>query len=372
MSCGTDEDGATMREQELKALADELSGDIPGRVAVTITLPTRPDGTDRAAEATRLRKLADRAVAALDAHGLDRDVESRLIARLTSLEEELRRADRRRGLGVACYVTAELTRVLRLAHAPAERAIVSDTFPLIAPITDLLAADDVDVLVLSTGGGETDGARLFHLADGHLEEQNGDGLPAEWDVRDGGERHLEEPKDSDWRDARMEDFLRQVDRSLLERFGGAGHDRKLVVVGTERLRVKWSEIADPSLRRAVIATVDGNVDHMRPAELAQRVIDAVHEARRLEAEAAVAELEELDPSRTAMGVDDVVTLARAGRLHRLLVEQGATAEVEVDGVLLGDRIANAVRAAFDVGTRILVVPRGLLTRHEGIAAVVRW
>jgi hypothetical protein len=86
----------------------------------------------------------------------------------------------------------------------------------------------------------------------------------------------------------------------------------------------------------------------------------------------VEELRAMDPARTAAGVDDVVTLARAGRLHRLLVEEGATAEVEVDGVLIGDRIANAVRAAFDSGTDIRVVPKGALEHEEGVAAVVRW
>lgn len=361
-----------MREQELRQLATELSGAMPGRVAVTITLPTRPDGTDRNGEATRLRNLVGRAVEALDAHDLDRDVQSRLVERLSSLEEALRCAERQRGLGVACYVTADLTRVLRLAHRPPERAIVSDTFPLIAPITDLLAADDVDVLVLSTGGGDADGARLFRLVDGHLHEENGNGLPAEWDVRNGSERHLEEPKDSDWRDARLDNFLREVDRALLDRFGGAGHDRQLVLVGTERIRTHWLEVADASLRRAVVAMVEGNADHVRPAELAERVIGAVRAARLEEAKAAVAGLEELDPSRTAVGVDDVVTLARAGRLHRLLVEEGMTAEVEVEGVLLGDRIANAVRAAYDAGTDVLVVEPGLLARHGGIAAIVRW
>lgn len=118
--------------------------------------------------------------------------------------------------------------------------------------------------------------------------------------------------------------------------------------------------------------VEGNADHVRTAELAERVIGAVRAARLEEAKTAVAALEELDPARTAVGVDDVVTLARAGRLHRLLVEEGMTAEVEVEGVLLGDRIANAVRAAYDAGTEVLVVEPGLLARHGGIAAIVRW
>jgi len=359
-----------MRMGQLKALAAELSGDIPGRAAVTITMPTRTDGTDRG-EPTRLRHLARRAMDALPKVGLDRTVIDRLTERLGRLEDDVARTDGRRGPGIACYVTADRTRVLRLSHAPPERAIVADMFPLAAPIADLLAADDLDVLQLSIGGGDTDGARHLRLSEGELREEVGDDLPAEWDVRDVGERYLEEPKDSDWRDARVDGFLRQVDRALLQRFG-VDHDRHLVVVGTARLRTHWYSIADPANLRAVVAQVDGNFDHARPSVLRDRIIETVQGERASQARAAVDELRAMDPARTAAGVDDVVTLARAGRLHRLLVEEGATAEVEVDGVVIGDRIANAVRAAFDVGTEILIVPKGALGVEEGIAAVVRW
>lgn len=359
-----------MRTGELRVLAAELSGDLPGRVAITITLPTRPDGLDRG-EATRLRDLVRRASDALPELGLTRDVADGLSTRLAGLADEVERAPGRRGPGVACYLTAVRTRVLRLAHTPPERVLVGDMFPLAAPIADLLAADDLDVLVLSIGGGDTDGARHFRLLDAELSEVVGEGLPSEWDVRDVGERYREEPKDSDWRDARVDDFLRQVDRVLLARFG-ADHDRQLVVVGTARLRTHWYSVADAANLRAVVAQVDGNVDHVRPSVLRERVIEAVRGERHAAAMRAVDALRELDPARTAAGIDDVVTLARAGRLHRLLVEEGATAEVEVDGVVIGDRVANALRAAFDAGTDIILVPKGALGSEEGLAGVVRW
>jgi hypothetical protein len=359
-----------MRTNELRALAQELSDGLQGRVAVTITLPTRPDGLDRG-EATRLRHLVRRVTDALPGLGLERDVEDRLRARLERLDADVDAAPGPRGPGLACYVTADRTRVLRLAHTPPERAMVGDTFPLAAPLTDVLAADDLDVLLLSVGGGATDGARHFRLEGGELHEIVGAGLPAEWDVRDIGERYREEPKDSDWRDARIDGFLRDVDRTLLERFG-SDHDRQLVVVGTARLRTHWYSVADPANLRAVVAQIDGNADRLRPSELRDRVVEAVRGEREAAAQRAVAELRALDPARTAAGVDDVVTLARAGRLHRLLVEDGATAEVEVDGVVIGDRIANAMRAAFDAGTEVLVVPRGALVAEGGVAAVVRW
>lgn len=359
-----------MRRNEFEALAEELAGDPPGRVAITITLPTRPDGLDRG-EPTRLRHLVRRATDALPGLGLEREVADRLRERLAGLAEDIERAPGARSPGVAAYVTADRSRVLRLAHTPPERVMLGDTFPLAAPLVDLQAADDLDVLVLSIGGGATDGARHHRLEGGELREVAGDGLPAEFDVRDAGERYLEEPKDSDWRDARVDGFLRDVDRTLLERFG-ADHDRQLVVVGTARLRTHWYSVADAANRRSIVAQIDGNVDHVRTGELSERIVAAVDGERALAAQRAIEELRGLDPARTATGVDDVVTLARAGRLHRLLVEDGATAEVEVDGVVIGDRVANAMRAAFDAGTELLVVPAGTLTPEAGLAAVVRW
>ena len=359
-----------MRTEELRALAAELGGEVPGRVAVTITLPTRPDGLDPG-EALRMRHLADRAADALPRLGVAREVAGRLRDRLAALPEDLDRMPPPRGSGVAAYVTADRSRLLRLARAPIERVMLGDTFPLAAPIAEVLAADDLDLLVLSIGGGATDGARHYRLEAGELQELSGDGLPAEWDVRDAAERYREEPKDSDWRDARLDGFLRDVDRTLLQRFG-ADHDRQLVVVGTARLRTHWYSVADPANLRAIVAQVDGNADRLRPSELRALVVAAVEAERELAARRAVDEVRELDPARTASGIDDVVTLARAGRLHRLLVEDGLTAEVEVDGVVIGDRVANAVRAAYDAGTDVLVVPPGLLVEEQGIAAVLRW
>jgi hypothetical protein len=360
-----------MRDQELRGLAAELGGEHPGRTAITVSMPVRPDGTERDAEATRLRNLVRSVTRSLDALGLERGVRERLESQLDALPEAVARANGRRGRGLVCYLTADVTRVVRLGHAPQERALVSDTFSLALPIADLLAADDVDVLVLSTGGNDTEGARHYRLEDDVLHEQVDEHLPASWDVRDAETRYAESRETSPSRDARLEDFLRRVDQALLGRFGNP-HDRQLVVIGIERLHTHWDAVADPANRRAVVARIVGNVDHVPVSELTRRVIAAVEMARHEAARTAVTELEALDPSRTAVGVDDVVTLARAGRLHRLLVEEGATAEVEVDGVVIGDRIANAMRAAFDAGTEVLLAPAGALTAHGGVAGVVRW
>ena len=151
-----------MRTEDLRALATELADEPPGRLAVTITLPTRPDGLDRG-ESLRMRHLADRAAEALPRLGLARDVAERLRTRLGALPEELERMPPPRGRGAAAYVTADRTRLLRLARTPIERVLLGDTFPLAVPIAEVLAADDLDVLVLSIGGGGTDGARHYRL-----------------------------------------------------------------------------------------------------------------------------------------------------------------------------------------------------------------
>jgi hypothetical protein len=157
---------------------------------------------------------------------------------------------------------------------------------------------------------------------------------------------------------------------LLERFG-ADHDRQLVVVGTARLRTHWYSVADPANLRAVVAQVDGNVDHVRPSVLRDRVIEAVRGERAAAALACRRGAARARPRRTA-------TASTTSSRSRALVgctaarRGGPTAEVEVDGVVIGDRIANAVRAAFDAGTEVLLVPRGASGTEQGMAGIVRW
>ena len=359
------------------ALVRAVSADDPP-VTVTLVLPVDGASPDRGPDGIRARRMARTAVAALTAGGdglpeVDRDAMAALADRLDEVADEVgTRLDRRlRGEGLACVVTPTTARVVGLTHVPRERVVVEATPTLIDPLLDAVTtAPEADVLVLSTGGGRTPGTRLLRLTGDGLAEPDGTGFPLSHDVRDHGEPRLEEPPDDRIRDAYVDDFLRRVDAALLA-LPEVDRARPLVVVGTAELRDRFAAVRSAATDDRVIADVDGNHDRLPDAGLAAAVRDALDDARRGRAIAAVAELEELPPERRA-GATDVDALAAAGRVHRLLVEAGAHDETVVDGVVTTGRIARAVRAAHDTGAEVVVVPPGALGERGGIAAVLRW
>jgi hypothetical protein len=194
-------------------------------VTVTLVLPFDGSSPDRGPDGIRARRLARTAVAALTAGGdglpaVDRDAMAALADRLDEVADEVgTRLDRGiRGEGLACVVTPSTARIVGLTRTPRERVVIEATPTLIDPLLDAVTADaEVDVLLLSTGGGATPGTRLLRLSDHHLEEPAGTGFPLAHDVRDHGEPRKEEPPDDRVRDAYVDDFLRRVDAALMAR-----------------------------------------------------------------------------------------------------------------------------------------------------------
>jgi hypothetical protein len=362
-----------MRLTDLRHLADELAA-APSDVCITITLPTHRHPPQNEQDPVRVRNAARAAVDALPKLKLERDTLRQLTDRLDALEAEVARttAHGHADLGLACYVTPSLTRVVTLSHRPPERVIVADEFSLATPITDVTTADDIDVIVLSTGGDATPGGRLYRLERGELREHTDDVLPMSYDVRDRETRFSEESRPTGAkRDALVEGFLNRLDHHLTSIFG-PNSDHQVVIVGVERLRSHFAAVRSPSLSRNIVAELDGNFDHRAPHELADAVQKAVHAAREVTARAAIESLHSMAPQRTATSPDDIHQLAQHGRVHHLLVESGATDEVAIDGVVIGDRIARTIRACFDSGATITIVPQGSLQDSGGIAATTRW
>lgn len=357
-----------MHADDLQRLLAELDAAAAG-LAVSVSAPIERTAPD--AGLVRVRDGARAAIAAIerlrdDVAPADR---AAITERLADLEAEVhRQLGATRGEGVACYVAPSLTRVVRLAVAPVHRVIVGERFAAAEAILD--PTDDVDVVVISSGGGATQGARRYRL-DEHLTELTDDLLPYEHDVRDHGERHKDEPPDKEKRDAYLEGFLNEVAEHLA-RIDPPALARPVVLVGVARLLEHFRRVAPASLAARIVAEVEGNHDRTPTSELVAHVRDALDAARVAAARAAVAEFVELPPARTAVGADDVYALAEQGRVHRLLVERGATDEVVEDGVVLEARLAAAVRACFDAGAEVIPVPPGALGAQGPIGAVARW
>jgi hypothetical protein len=346
-------------------------------VAVTITLPTHRHAPDNAQDPIRVRNAARRAADALGQLSLSREHRGALTGRLDALESEVERqvGFRHTNLGLACYVTTGQTRVVAVGHTPPERVIVSDEFSLAVPLRDVVSADDVEVLVLTTGGGSTEGARLYHLERGELVESSAAAFPMSWDVRD-RDRSYANRIEAAQRDALIESFLRRVNRSLAEHYGDTDAP-DMVVVGVRRLRDHWRSVSPAQLTSAVVAEVDGNVDRVPLSELQRQVEEALTAAADTSAAEALGRVANVERSKVAAGVDEVHLLAGQGRLRRLLVEEGAADEVVVDGVVIADRVALTLRSAYDSGAEILVLADGAMASSavaggHRIVAEARW
>lgn len=367
-----------MRRQQFNDLALELAeASTRSPVSVTITVPTHRHAPQNRQDPVRVRQQARAALSALEQLNLTRPQRRALTDRIEALDAAV---DAQIGfdntdLGVACYVTCDVLRVVSLGHTPPQRTIIADQFSLASPLADLVAPDDAEVLVLSTGGGSTDGARLYHLERGELVEPSRTPFPLSYDVR-GRNRSYATAIESDKRDAHVEAFLRQVNGEVTGMFG-ADHDRKLVLVGIARLRDHWRKVAPDHLLQAVVAELDGNMDKVPLSKLRDQVVAAVGEAAVRTASEQIEQVASLDRSQVALAAQDVHMLAAQSRVHRLLVEEGASDEIAVNGVVLGDQVASTLRRCFDAGAHIVIVPDGALRRsplsaEAAIVAQVRW
>src|SRR5690606_38559697 len=149
-------------------------------ICVTITLPTHRHAPDNERDPIVLRGLIADARTAIDVWQLERAARMGIIGQLDALENVVAEqiGFNRTDLGLACYLTPTATTVVKLGHVPPVRAICGTTFHMASVIADVSGVDDVEVIVLSSGGGDTEGARLYHLSAGVL-TQIGDDFPHE-------------------------------------------------------------------------------------------------------------------------------------------------------------------------------------------------
>ena len=361
-----------MRANDLTDLArrlDAAASDAP--VCLTLTLPTHRHAPDNAQDPVVLRRLVADAKQAVEAHGPDRADRIALTRRLDDLHDAVaEEVDwNHTNLGLACYLAPDLTEVVSLGHAPPARVVAGTGFHLASVIADVSSADDIDVIVLSTGGGDTEGARLYHLEHGELVEV---GTSAEYDIRDRADRLTPVQKRSTSLERRLtEDFMRRFDDEVTEAFG-SDHDRRIVLCGTRRLRDMWRGVARPVHTGAVIAEVDGNQDRVPEQRLIELVTEAAEEAARTRVLERISALDAVPTARLAISNQDLLAAAAAGTVAELFSEEGAVDEVEVDGVVLEDRVASIVRAAWDTRATITIAPPGSLARYDGVVGVLRY
>lgn len=345
--------------------------------AVSILAPTHRHAPENRQDPIRVRNLLAEAVKVLEADLGKR--EAALV--LEQLDLGIAEIDFEHTLdGVAVYATADEHHTFLLPYTVPERLVIDSSFATRDLVLALNRSYRYLVLVLSEQP-----TRLFRATLDTLEEVSSHGFPMEMELPAGA---TEEPRDfgqraSAHRDERHRQFFRQVDAALGDVI--AGERLPVIVAGVERYQAFYAEITAHAPLLA--GRVEGSHDRTPAHELAKLVLPvakAHFAAQRAEV------LEQLDRSigqrRYASGIDEIRTLALAGRGQHLLVEQGYRQSARIvdehvvpldepDAVgedVVADVVDEVIETVLAQGGEVTFFDDGVLEAHGRIALITRY
>lgn len=349
--------------------------------AVSIYLSTTPLTQDIEQARISLKNHAKTALAQLEAAGIDK-------RRLWPIETELEDLVEddafwaHQAHSLAIFVTPERLRRFRLPTRLEDSVHVSDRFHLKPLLRATSFGHDAYVLDIAEGG-----VRLIDVpASGAATEIRVQNLPK--DAADAlGKSTLNDRAPSrriqgdEGKNLRLRQYVKIVDQAV--RAAIAGSDRPLVIAGADPLRSFYRQESD--YPRLAEASIEGNVQHLSPAELAERVrpvLDDLHAAE-------MSRLRDLyeqrgESGRATADVAQVARAASAGAVDTLMIDMDAVlpGTLDEDGALslaqdesatsygVTDAIAARVMAA---GGRIVALRNGDLPDSESpVAAILRY
>ncbi|HYL53092.1 MAG TPA: hypothetical protein VEZ15_14055 [Acidimicrobiia bacterium] len=276
--------------------------------------------------------------------------------------------------GIAVLVSPSLSRVFSLDIPIEPHVVVGERFAVRDLVTAMLRMPRSRIVVLSK-----DKSRCIDVTGDAAVEQLGFGFPVEVVApTEADTPHRDFPLGEHEHAEAVKFVFRVVDRALV---AVEHHDpRPLVLVGAERDLAYFDEV---SLRRAhVVARVHGNHERDTARELAKLVRPALEAYEREQQQAACDEAREAIGTHAVSGLADTWLAARAGRGHRLILEDGYQAAARIAGETFEaasdgdagsfDAVADTVQEVVRHDGEILVVPAGSLADLGHIALVTRY
>lgn len=344
--------------------------------AVSILTPTHRHLPENRQDPIRVRNLVAEATRLVEAELGKRDA-APIVDRMNAAVAEI---DVEHTLdGLAIFVTADEQHTFVLPYPVPERVVIDSSFATRDLVYALNRTSRYLVLVLSERS-----TRLYRATIDDLREVTTNGFPMEFALPEGA---TAEPKDfgqrtSATRNERHRQFFRQVDAALTEVL--AGEQLPIITVGVDRFQSFFAEVS--SHTAALVGRVDGSHDRTPAHELA-KLVHPVAEAHFAAQRAA--DLDQLEwaigARRFAAGVDEVRTLAEAGRGKHLLVEKGFRVRarivddhvvpVEDDAVgedVVADVVDEIVETVLAAGGTVTFVDDDALAAHQRIALVTRF
>ncbi|HKJ00566.1 MAG TPA: hypothetical protein VKB51_19000 [bacterium] len=294
--------------------------------------------------------------------------------------------------GLAVFRSPRLFRTFHLAHAPAERVVVTRRFhtrPLLPCLEDnapfhVLAVSLNDVRLLAATGREIQELPLRDAPRSLKDFQKMEDNQGDDQYRQAGQGgtfaaggHQADRKDAQRR------YLRAIANAVEAQLNDSR--APLVFAGVEMLFAQYREVAESA--RLVSEPVAGSPDRVSAEILrdqALQVLRPLWEAERTQAAADYRRL--AGTGRTATGLAQVLPQAAAGRVDTLLLVReterwghfadGAPLEIHERPVPGDDELLDlAASLALKAGGRVLTLPEALLEQPEvvdGVAALLRY
>jgi peptide chain release factor subunit 1 len=289
------------------------------------------------------------------------------------------------GLAIFCSAPAGICEIVRLA-GPVEPLVAFERGPFLEPLVELLASERWCVLLIS--------ARASRVFTGTRERLA--------DVADTIEDVHRHHAQGGWSQARyqrgveheIDEHIRNTCAGLFERRQRRPFEH-LLVAGPAELHPRVERELHPELRARLAGYFEIDVERSSPDEVHRRAMPLVEAEERGREQEALRRLNEgLAPSgHGAAGLDEVLELLNDGRVQRLLLVHGLTAQgfacpscgrlsslaapCRVDGAsteLREDIVASAIELAIASSAEVLMVrhEREQLAAHGSIAALLRY
>lgn len=344
---------------------------------LTITLPTHRTSPDNQQDPIRVKNLVTQATNRLLRESSKREL-APLLDRLDALVAGI---DYRSTLdGLVLAVNRDIAREYVLPVALKERVVVDDTFFM----RDLVRALNrtLRYWVLSLSEQPT---QLYSATREHLEEITTGGFPFRH-TGPGGDEPLpggQGVSPSAYRDDRLRQFFREVDRALGQFM--AEDPQPLALAGVDRHQAFFREVS--SNAGDIIGTLPGNYDHMTAHDLGRLIWTPVKEGFATRRREVLQQLETaVGQHRAASTLSQVWRLAQEGRGELLVVEDGyhEPGRIDASGLLtlqvddptapdvLDDAVDEVITTVLAKGGRVVFVEDGELALHDRIAMLLRY
>jgi hypothetical protein len=342
-----------------------------GEPAVSILCPldTRRPGNPH--DPRVLAGLRDRAVEAIEAVLRGREASS-LIARI---DDAIASVDLEHpSPGIAVLVAPGVSRVLSLDNVVEPHVVVGKTFATHDLVAALARHLRGRVLVLAQAR-----TRCIDVTGDDAFEHHDDGFPVEVEPpTEADAPHRDFPLDEHEHAEAAKFVFRAVDHALatMQR----RDVRPLVLMGTERDVAYFEGVTN--WRVYVVGRVYGNYERDTVTEIGQRAGAAFAEHAETQQQATRDEIRESLGTRAVSGIADVWQVARDGRGHRLVVEDGFRFNARVvDGALEAapegeagafDAVDDVVDAVIRQGGEVVPMRAGSLSDLGQVALLVRY